>query len=82
MAGSPKYKVFNADGVYQAACKEPEAAVVIADWYGTGATIRWDHAFTLWTVGTDKSDSYDAAVAVMNERLHARHVRAYAKVHP
>lgn len=84
MAGAPKYKVFNADGVYQAACKEPEAAAVLVTFYGEGSTIRWDHAFVIWTEGLDGNagDSYDIAAESMNERLQARHVRAYAKSYP
>ena len=47
MAGSPSYKVYDSQGVYQAACKEAYAAAVLADLYG--GTVRTGHA-KRWTV--------------------------------
>jgi hypothetical protein len=44
MAGAPKFKVYDEYGRYQAACKEPEAAVALLDFYGLGSTIRLGHA--------------------------------------
>ncbi len=63
MAQSPKFKVFDADGNYQASCKEIEAAAALMSLYSNGATIRIDHSpkWTVWTEGTDgwASESYD-----------------------
>ena len=49
MAASPQWKVYDPAGVYQAACKEPEAAAVLASMYGAGATIRLGHSRIVWT---------------------------------
>jgi len=58
MAGSPQWKVFDAAGKYQAACKEPEAAAALMGFYGRGATIRWGHSKRdiAWTEGTGTGD--------------------------
>ena len=63
MAATPKFKVYDAAGAYQAACKEPEAAAAVVSLYGSGSTIRLGHAKrdTVWTEGVDgdAGDSYD-----------------------
>ena len=69
MAGSPRYTVYNADGVYMASCKEPEAAGALVAFYGKGATIRVRHSarWTLWREGFERipaSENYDYVAAV------------------
>ena len=62
MAASPRFKVYDANGTYQAACKEPEAAAALVCIYGDGATIRLDHRVILWTEGAESQpagESYD-----------------------
>jgi hypothetical protein len=43
MAASPKYKIYDHTGTYQAACKEIEAAAAVVSFYGEGSTIREGH---------------------------------------
>lgn len=75
MAQAPKWKIFDAHGKYQAACKEIEAAAALIGFYGDGATIRFDHSkkSTVWTEGRETQEafeSYDhvAEVAYARER--------------
>jgi hypothetical protein len=71
MAAAPQWKVYDSEGVYQAACKEIEAAAALASFYGDGSTIRQGHSHTVWTEGVDghAGDSYDEAVSVIICRL-------------
>lgn len=75
MAGAPEYKVYDRDGRYQAACKEPEAAACLASLYGEGATVRWQHRAILWREGKDGNagDSYDAAAQTILARKRDYH---------
>ena len=65
MAASPKYKVYDSFGDYQAACKEAEAAAAVVSIYSAGSTIRYGHSAKdiLWTEGENgdgsAGDSYD-----------------------
>ncbi len=63
MAGSPNWKIFDDKGKYQAACKEPEAAACLMNFYGDGSTIRYGHQKRdiAWTEGVDGHafESYD-----------------------
>lgn len=72
MAGAPDYKVYDADGNYQAAVKEPEAGAALMALYGDGATIRYGHAKknTLWDEGDDgrAADSWDTVAITVLER--------------
>jgi len=78
-SGTPKFKVFDGDGVYQASCKELEACAALVALYGEGSTIRWGHAKrdTLFTQGVDgdAGESYDLVVMhcadVLDRRLEA-----------
>ena len=80
MASSPDYKVYDADGKYQAACKDAVHAVVLAEFIGCGASIRWHHKYTVWTVGTPQSvnKSYDDAENTVADRIKAIHEKAFA----
>jgi hypothetical protein len=82
MAGSPQYKVFDAAGAYQAACKEAAASAVVASFYGPGATVRNGHAKrdTVWTQGPeadgDVADvSYDDIEALVHDRIERNRER-------
>jgi len=61
MASSPHFKVYDQDGIYQAACKDICAAAVLVAFYGDGATVRSGHTKVIWTEGVDgsASESYD-----------------------
>jgi hypothetical protein len=64
MAQAPRWKVFDARGDYQAACKEIEAAAALMGLYGEGASIRLGHAKsnTVWIEGEEDQpamESYD-----------------------
>jgi len=73
MAATPKYKVFDSSGIYQASCKEPEAALALMSFYGSRSTIRTAHSprWTIWTEGAISAISeigYDRAVVKMAQR--------------
>jgi len=72
MAASPKFKIYDANGQYQAACHEPEAAAALVSFYGDGATIRDSHPakYTVWTEGKDglAGESYDQVAQVVLQR--------------
>lgn len=67
MASAPRWKIYDAEGVYQSACKEPEAAACLVSFYGDGATIRDGHAFIAWTEGRDgiAAESYDRTAEIL-----------------
>lgn len=73
MTQAPQWKVFDAYGKYQAACKEVEAAAALMGFYGEGATIRFDHGkwATVWTEGRESQDageSFDHVAEVASAR--------------
>ena len=79
MAGSPTWKVYDAHGAYQAACKEVEAAAALMGFYGDGATIRNGHAkkYTVWTEGSEEisaCESYDAVAIKANKVLREQYL--------
>lgn len=85
MGSVPRIKVYDAQGKYQAACKEPEAALVLAEWYGDGATIRTEHAkyWTVWHQGAEEStarESIDTCVEIMIQNRDAVR-RAFREKH-
>lgn len=69
MAASPMWKVYDADGTYQAACKEPEAAAALVEFYGPGATVRADHRLIVARF-EDCDGSYDDAAETMYRRVN------------
>jgi hypothetical protein len=84
MAQSPKWKVYDACGTYQAACKEIEAAAALIGFYGDGATIRLDHAKskTVWTEGSEDQyahESYDFVAEIVEQRRFEIHAAALRK---
>lgn len=71
MAASPRFKVYNPDGKYVAACKHAEDAAVLAAFYGAGATIRPGHGSPLWVEGSESQDaceSYDFVAQTIADR--------------
>lgn len=84
MAASPKFKIFDSNGCYQASCKQPEAAACLAGMYGNGATVRTGHRKKdiVWTEGADgdAADSVDIATEVILQRqadkAHSEGVRS------
>ncbi len=74
MAASPMWKVYDASGKYQAACKEPEACACLMGLYGAGATVRVDHSWIVWREGDDgcANDSWDFAARFMHQELAER----------
>ena len=70
MGHSPRWKVYDAENVYQASCKEPEAAAAIVGLYGDGATIRDGHTRVVWREGADGygAESYDVTAQTVYER--------------
>jgi hypothetical protein len=84
MAGSPVWKVYDSAGVYQAACKEVEAAAVLVSFYGEGSSIRHSHDVTVWTEGKESQPahvSYDLVAALAKSRVRSRHERGYIRAH-
>jgi hypothetical protein len=84
MAQSPKWKVYDAGGTYQAACKEIEAAAALMGFYGDGATIRFDHAksTTVWTEGNEQQpalEGYDYVAETAELRRRDIHAVALRK---
>lgn len=75
MAGTPYIKIYDAQGEYEAACKNWETAAVIVSFLGPGSTIRAGHSKnrTVWTEGNGKdgsaADSYDLCADRCIERL-------------
>lgn len=69
---TPQFKVYNAEGVYMAACKEPEAAAALVAFYGDGSTIRFGHRLIVWTEGGDGNAavfSYESVVEMIAGRI-------------
>lgn len=65
MAASPRYKLYSADGEYQASAKDPALLAACIGVLGEGATIRDGRSsrkLVLWTEGLDGIgfESYDA----------------------
>jgi hypothetical protein len=71
MAISPEWKVYDAEGKYQAACKEPEAAAALVSLYGAGSSIRLGHKFIVWAEGKETilaGESYDVVADTLQIR--------------
>lgn len=84
MSSSPKYKVYDASGTYQAACKEIEAAAALVALYGDGSTIRFDHRTALWREGKEiqpAGESYDYVAELATEREAAMQRKAFNRAY-
>lgn len=78
MAGSPPWKIYDTHGIYQASAKEAEAATVLAEWYGDGATVRAGHNLIVWRHGEDTlnaCENYENVVALIESRLEIHRKR-------
>lgn len=76
--GTPRIKVFDAAGQYQASTHDYAAAACLMGLYGDGATVRLGHSKrdVIWTEGQDGSvaDNFDhlaEVIAAHDERVHA-----------
>ena len=78
MAASPRYKLFDAEGTYQASSKQPELLAACIGLLGAGAKIKdgRDLKRVLWTEGEDADgigfDSYDEVALRCYERQNPR----------
>lgn len=77
MSGTPAWKIYDADGKYEAACKHGEVAACIVALLGDGATIRHDHKLIVWREGSEEisaAESYDQVCETISvrKRDHAR----------
>lgn len=84
MAGTPRYKIYRADGEYVAACKYAEESAMLVSMLGDGTTIRDGHskAQAVWTEGKERQpagESYDFVAEVISYRSNARHIRSMLK---
>ena len=74
-----RWKVYDADRTYQAACKEINAAGALMAHYGPGATIKDDHGIIVWKEGRDGQQcvthSFDDLIHVANQRCRARDLK-------
>lgn len=71
MASAPRYKIFNPEGEYVAACKYPEEAAALMTFLGDGAEIRDGHTKVVWTEGSElqpAAESYDFVTMKIEER--------------
>ena len=80
---SPRFKVYDEDGKYQAACKHAEAAANLVTMYGDGSTIRDDHGPIVWREGPNHDgcgfNSYDGTARVVWDRIQANELKAQQK---
>lgn len=81
MTESPRFKVYNADGMYIAACRHIEDAAAVVALHGDGATIRDGHprTRTVWLEGRDgkAGDSFDVVGEVAYERMNYRNFSTF-----
>jgi hypothetical protein len=62
MAATPRWKIYNPEGEYVAACKYGEDAACLMAFLGEGATIRDGHSTVVWNEGREAcsaGESYD-----------------------
>lgn len=81
---SPKYKLHDPSGAFQATCKTPDLAVQIAALLGERSAVRC-HGKLLFrhiTDGDALGESIDAAVRVLLEREQANAARSFKTSHP
>lgn len=76
MAAAPYFKVYTAEGDYEAAAHSLETAAAIVTFLGDGATIRNGHRqrHIIWTEGSEDmpaSESYDYVRETAADRMQA-----------
>ena len=74
MASTPRFKVYDAQGVYQASVKNTTLAAAVVSLLGEGATVRLGHTkrSIIWREGQEAipaGESYDAAAHTMTSRV-------------
>lgn len=72
MSATPKFKVYNRNNEYIAACKYVEDAIAICFVNGDGTSIRYGHNKKVWTEGENQfasDEGYDAVSAIIMKRL-------------
>ena len=87
MAQSPQFKVYDRNGTYQAACKEPQQAAALMAFLGEGATIRCGHGAIVWREGRGEDgwacDSYDRVTVTVwdrvNQEARERFIKRYGQ---
>lgn len=80
MAASPRWKIFDSDGEYQASVKDVALAAMIVTFLGNGAQIRDGHKHIVWTEGQEDQpagENYDYTEIV----IYARTDAIWNKVH-
>ena len=60
MATTPKYKIYDSDGQYQASVKDPVAAAALMALYGTGASVKLKHQQVLWVEGMEDTPAHES----------------------
>lgn len=71
MGYAPQWKIYTSDNEYVASVKNTEGAGLLANLYGKGTTIRFDHRKVVWTEGVDgrAADSYDFVNEIIMGRV-------------
>ncbi len=66
---SPRFKVYDSHGEYQASAKEPHAAALLAEHYA--GSVRYGHRAVVWKSGDDISplSSFDDVSNLIMERV-------------
>lgn len=80
--GTPIYKVYDADGNYQAACRDTYLSAACIVVLGTGATIRYDHSVVVWTEGAEAieaGESFDTVAEVVAGRVLDYRVKTHRR---
>jgi hypothetical protein len=77
MAASPRWKIYDSEGQYQASAKDVGLAAMIVMLLGDGATIRDGHTVKsiVWTEGREDQsagENYDHTETVIYARTGAR----------
>jgi hypothetical protein len=84
MAATPRFKIFDKDGNYQASCHEVEAgAALLGALYASG-TIRIGHSVKdiVYRDGVDGNagESYDAVAIIVDERVQKMHAELQERI--
>lgn len=82
MAGTPRFKIFNPQKQYIAACKHLEDAAALAALNGNGATIRDGHSLVVWKEGFEEfsaAESYDRVAEIAWERIKTDNLKCFTK---
>lgn len=86
MSGTPRFKLYDPQGLYVAAFKFPEDAAALLGVYGAGSKLRdrWSGSRVVWREGeelTGAADSYDTVAQIVWQRVDSYQQAAYRKIH-